>query len=275
MHFRVHAGEARVNMTSHQVIDGINTKTMRNVVGDYSWQSNLTPAEIAALKSLPDIKGESILDIGVGGGRTVLPLLEISRDYTGVDYVHEMVEMSRSRYPDVRFVQADARDLSAFESGSFYMIMFSANGISMVNHEGRLAILREVRRLLKPGGVFLFSTYNLNDRNYGRLFQLPDFELVLHPVKSLKRSVRFVLDLVSCIINRLRYKKLERHFPEYSMINDRCHNYATMLYYITVENMKKQLLDMGFSGDVSCFGKHGELVDDAATHNSIFYAVRA
>lgn len=74
-----------------------------------------------------------------------------------MDYVCEMVTECQRKFPDVRFEHGDARDLSRYEDGSFYLVMFSLNGISMVDHQGRMKILKEVYRILAPGGSFLFQ----------------------------------------------------------------------------------------------------------------------
>src|SRR5262245_28215437 len=112
---------------------------MRRVVAEYSNGDALTPAEKAALAAIGDsCRGKRILDIGVGGGRTVPALRALSSDYVGVDYMPEMIERCRQRFPDVRFEVADARNLACFPDRSFDLIVFACNGISMVSHEGRL-----------------------------------------------------------------------------------------------------------------------------------------
>jgi len=260
-------------METSNLIEHINTKSMRGAVKHYSWTNNLYPPEAAALKCVPNAEGQPILDLGVGAGRTSSSLLEISQDYIGIDYVKEMVDNCRKKFPNVRFEQADARDMSQFADNSFYMIFFSLNGISMVDHEGRLKILSEVRRLLKPGGYFLFSTYNQDNKDYQKLLHLPRFQMAKNPIKFAVRGSRFIKELGTSVINRARYKKLEVHLPDYSMVNDKCHNYATMLYYITQDNMKKQLRDSGFSGEIKTFDLSGKQINGSTLDDSIFYVV--
>src|SRR4029077_6207672 len=121
------------------------------------------PGEQAALQSVrADASNQPILDLGVGPGRTVSLLREISTDYVGLDYTSELVLACRQRYPEVRILHGDARDLSQFSDGSFQLVVFSFNGIDAVNAEDRLTILREARRVLRPGGALLFSTHNRN-----------------------------------------------------------------------------------------------------------------
>jgi len=257
------------------VADGINRQTMRESVGVYSIDQGLNPPEQRVFTELADeVKNKPILDIGVGGGRTTAALLNISSDYVGVDYMQEMIDACRTRFPGIRFEHADARSMPQFPEKSFKLIVFACNGVSMVDHHGRLAILSEVRRLLAPGGVFVFSTYNKNSAEYERWFEFPTFDYAANPIRLAVRTVRFAIDTIRGLINRLRYLRFEVHAEEYSIINDRCHHYATMLYYISVENQLKQLKAAGFDSVPVIYDVSGELVDSSSRSDSLTYVVR-
>ena len=259
----------------NEKIDRINQKTMCNSVGHYAWKDALTRAEAAALEHVEGAEGKPILDLGVGAGRTVAPLRQISENYTGMDYVCEMVTECQRKFPDVRFEHGDARDLSRYEDGSFYLVMFSLNGISMVDHQGRMKILKEVYRILAPGGSFLFSTYNQHNGEYQKLLHFPDLDFSWNPLKMFVRSARFGSDLTASVVNRYRFKKHEKHTPEYSIVNDRCHNYATMLYYITHSNQLEQLESVGFDREsVLAFDLSGKKIENGTKDDSIFYLAR-
>ena len=59
--------------------------------------------------------GATVLELGVGGGRTAGPLAKIAGQYIGIDYSQAMVEACRARYPLLEFRHGDATDLSQFE----------------------------------------------------------------------------------------------------------------------------------------------------------------
>src|SRR5664279_1295109 len=180
-------------MLNSTPIDVINHATMRSAVAEYSAMvpDALVAAETRALESVLDrVRGKRILDLGIGAGRTIAPLRAVSPDYIGVDYAPEMVEHCRRRFPGVDVRLGDARSLSQFANASFDLIVFSCNGICMVDHDGRMAILREVRRLLAPDGVFIFSTRNRDSRDYSALFIFPGFEFSFNPVVLGVRSAR-------------------------------------------------------------------------------------
>ena len=248
---------------------------MQRAVDEYAY-NELTPPERAALASVADsCRGKRILDLGVGAGRTVPALRALSEQYVGVDYVPEMVARCRDRFPEVRFEVADARSLTGFADRSFDLIVFACNGISMVTHEGRLAILKEVRRLLAVDGHFIFSTYNRNNKAHERFFTLPDFSMSYHPLRFGVRAVRFGAHAVYGLYNRVRLVRHEVRTDEYSIINDRCHHYRTMLYYIHPRHQFAQLRSVGFSKVPTLFNQQGESAPETSTDDSLTYVVAA
>jgi len=105
--------------------------------------------------------GMAILDLGVGGGRTTPYLSRIASRYVGIDYSEEMIRTCRSKFPHLQFDVADASDLSQFGDTSFDSVVFSYNGLDcLLPHEKRKKCLAECNRVLKPGGVFIFSSHN-------------------------------------------------------------------------------------------------------------------
>lgn len=258
-------------------IDRINMKAMTtaSVVSHYARPSGLSPAEQATLDRVaPIARGKPVLDIGVGGGRTVDALRAISDDYLGIDYSQDMVDACRQRFPGVRFELADARSLSGIADNSIFLVVFSCNGIGMVSHADRLRILDEVRRVLQPGGVFVFSTHNRNSPEYSRGFQFPRFQWTLHPVRALVRCARFAGHTLLRLRNRRRFRPHEIHHDDYSVINDVCHHYGTMLYYVTLDKQRMQLEDAGFEPDAETYGLDGRPVGDDTIHDSIALIAR-
>ncbi|HUK56917.1 MAG TPA: class I SAM-dependent methyltransferase [Nitrospiria bacterium] len=257
------------------LIDGINKKTMQASVADYSALKGLSPPEEAALAACGDcVRGRPILDLGVGAGRTVEALRAISADYIGVDYVEEMVAFCRRRFPGVRFEHADARSLTRFRDHTFALVVFACNGISMVDHAGRLAVLKTAHRLLEPGGFFIFSTYNRDNALYKTWFRFPDFSFTKNPFKLAVRSARFCVQTATRAVNRVRLKPRERQTPEYAIVNDVCHDYATMLYYISVDGQRAQLGAAGFLPRATVFDLSGREVAGDTPHDSLTYLAR-
>jgi SAM-dependent methyltransferase len=265
-----------MSATNLPFIDRINQRTMRQSVLEYSTivHQGLNEQEKACFASVASrIKGRRLLDLGIGAGRTVVPLREFSEDYVGVDYVPEMVAHCRQQYPNVRFAHMDAREMGAFSDGSFDLAFFSCNGISMVDHAGRLAILKEVHRLLSPNGIFIFSTYNRQSHEYCAGFRMPDFEATRNPLKGVVRATRFVGQTAYRALNRLTHLRHEVRSAEYAVINDVCHHYQTMLYFIDPKQQVQQLRGARFMGDIDMYDLSGRVGDHTCTDRTIAFVV--
>ncbi len=72
-----------------------------------------------------------------------------------------MIRVCRGKFPHLQFIVADASDLSQLADATFDAIVFSFNGIDcLVPEESRHKCLRECHRVLKPAGVYIFSSHN-------------------------------------------------------------------------------------------------------------------
>ena len=229
-------------------ISEINLRTYSKPIETrkYARLAGLLPAEAAILARYRRlVEGGPILDIGVGGGRTTEALLELSPDYVGVDYSPGMVERCRVRFPGTRFEVADVRDLAAFADESFALVLFSYNGISSLDHADRLKALAEMRRVLSPAGICVFSAHNRNSPQTGAwsLKHIPALESwVRAPVPSLKQLVKYPLGIRNALANG-RHARSE---PDYAIVNDEAGCYGLMSYVIAVDKQLAQLRAVGF-----------------------------
>jgi SAM-dependent methyltransferase len=204
------------------------------------------PGERAALESVrPDATDQPILDLGVGAGRTIPLVLPISRDYVGLDYTAELVRACRDKYPDVRVVHGDARDLSRFADESFQLVMFSFNGIDAVCPPDRVVILREIRRVLRPGGTLLFSTHNHDGPGHGEGLSF-GVERTRNPVKLAARVALAMAHAAQTVRNYRRYSKLGHEGDGYSVRNAAAHHHGILVHYITLQGQLEQLEANGF-----------------------------
>jgi len=105
--------------------------------------------------------GDAILDLGVGGGRTTPYLSHIASRYVGVDYAPAMVAACRQKFPHLQFLVADGANLARLGDQSFDSVVMAFNGIdALVPDESRRRCLGEICRVLKNGGVLIFSSHN-------------------------------------------------------------------------------------------------------------------
>jgi SAM-dependent methyltransferase len=118
-----------------------------------------TPPE-SDLRLLSDVvAGARTLVLGCGGGQELVALSRLGAGaLTGLDVSAGQLRHARRRLADAgvdaALVRSDATDLSAFAGASFDLVV-SVQALNYVADLGRL--FREVRRVLRPGGVLTFS----------------------------------------------------------------------------------------------------------------------
>jgi hypothetical protein len=144
----------------------------------------------------------------------------------------------------------------------------------MVGHGDRQLILREVCRVLASDGAFVFSTYNRQSNDFSAGLVWPELKLVRNPLRSAWRVLQVAQAAVKSISNRRRNRRFEQHENEYAVINDRCHNYATMLYYIDIAQQRRQLAEAGFAPTAEVFDMQGRPGGDDAKDSSICFIAR-
>lgn len=98
--------------------------------------------------------GGRLLELGCGLGH-LLGLLQDDFQCIGIDLIDYSIEQTRLNAPKAEAYQMSADDLSRFESGTFSVVV----ALHLVEHLPDPAqTIREVYRLLKPGGLWLFAT---------------------------------------------------------------------------------------------------------------------
>lgn len=256
-------------MASLEDANRVNLATYSDagLLGWYDRQDGLLAPERVILERLrPELANRRLLDIGVGGGRTTRYLLEISRNYTGIDYAPQFVSLVRRKFSIDSVFHCDARDMRRFPDHAFDFALFSFNGLDYVDHEGRLAALGEVRRVLAPGGAFVFSTHNRSWSNVGKLpWQL-----------SPRWRPGFVRDCLTAFLHtgrRRRMKRLEQRTPEYAILNDLAHDYSLLHYHIAIPDQIRQLAALGFDG-TEAYNMSGAAVRDDTRDGTIYFLTR-
>ena len=116
-------------------------------------------------------KTDAILDVGCGAGRTTFALKNMGFDnIAGLDVSNKLIAFAkkhaRKNKINIPFVCADAQH-TPFGEENFDACIFSYNGLMCVpNSEIRYNIMKEVHRVLKPNGIFIFTTHDRDDKRY-------------------------------------------------------------------------------------------------------------
>jgi SAM-dependent methyltransferase len=224
------------------------------------------------------VRGQPILDLGVGAGRTAALLAPLSSRYVALDYVPEMVEACHRSFPELDVQVGDARDLGRFADASFGLVSFSFNGIDAIDHAGRQQVMHEVHRVLKPGGLFWFSTLNLDGIGRRMPPWRPEWPLRDgHAFRFMVRALWMLARIPKRMRNRARLKSHFEHGSGWCIDTLSAHDYQLLMHYTTLERELAELSVAGFRANplvLDCsYGKPVSLDDDR--RNVFWYHVLA
>jgi hypothetical protein len=106
-------------------------------------------------------------------------------------------------------------------------------------------VLCDLREIIAPGGLLIFSSHNLDQRpsaqspgRAARLSHLFD--------RNLTAMLRAAPRVVRRAGNRRRLVPMQYRAADHAMLNDSAHDYALLHYYIGRDNQERQLEDAGF-----------------------------
>lgn len=230
---------------------------------------NLWPAEVVLLVRYRTALSGRVLEVGCGAGRVLGYLTELGGEVHGVDISQRMVDYCRRRYPEAHVRVGDMCTLPTTVTGPFDVVYASANVIDVLDDEERRHVISDMRTLLAPSGLLVFSSHNLAN--------------IVHRQQRRTRGIRSELlsklnrpptDLVRAAVhlpkrrrNRRRLRPLERHEDGYAIVNDDVHENSLLLYYVTREHQARQLAELGFDL-LECLDAEGRPVEDGDADGS-------
>lgn len=143
---------------SRAVLDSKSFYNTADSLLHYRTRKSLFDHERIAFDHIPG--SSTLLDLGCGTGRTTAHLIERGHKVVALDLSVGMIETAKAENRDIPYSVGDASALS-FKDGQFDGVVFSFNGIDCLHpYDKRLKALREIHRVLRPGGLFIFSAHN-------------------------------------------------------------------------------------------------------------------
>jgi ubiquinone/menaquinone biosynthesis C-methylase UbiE len=277
-------------------IDHKNLYDSEHVSRDYGKRDYLEPAEETLITELGPVRlaDMDMLDMGVGGGRTTKYFAPLVRNYIGADYAPAMLKVCKKRYGgDFNFIECDVRAMEGFKDNSFDFVLFSFNGIDSFSHKDRMSALKEVRRVLRSGGIYYFSSHNLNWTGLKDLFTIKNSMKKIsgscgHQTSENKNPLKLINKGAKAAHRVFRLNLLNRTFDMKSFIDglrrdekgniyDNSLDGKASIYYVAPKEQTRQLKETGFT-DIFTYSRSGIKTDNAELLNQggwVYYCCKA
>lgn len=211
------------------------------------------------------LPGWSMLDLGIGAGRTTRHFAPLVKAYRGIDYAEGMIRLVHEKFPgtfpNAIYEVADASHMPHFPDNSFNFCLFSFNGLDANPLAERMAGLAEIFRVLVPNGYFFFCTHNLQSID------------VIFELEKTKNPIKFGYSVFKKILLHLMLgsvKKLKK--KDHIYIRDAAHLFRVKHMYVKPDEAIRQLKEVGFTEirmfnypeSIEITGQDSETITDSA-----------
>ena len=107
------------------------------------------------------VQNKTVLDIACGEGYGSNLLSKNAKEVVGVDISFQVIENAKKKYKtkNLSFVHGSASKIPIKDDSKFDVIV-SFETIEHISEDDQISFLSEVKRLLRPGGIFIVSTPN-------------------------------------------------------------------------------------------------------------------
>jgi SAM-dependent methyltransferase len=226
----------------------------------------LRPVEVVLLIRYRDALSGRVLEAGCGAGRVLGYLVGLGGEVHGIDVSSAMVEYCRRRYPEAHVGLGDLAALGDSVSGVFGAVIVPDNTLDIFDDAQRRRVLGDIRELLAPGGVLIFSSHNLDHADGkpeatggapsgGRAGALLARLAELSPA----RAARALTRLPRRVRNRRHLTPLQSRAADHAILNDVELDYGVLHYYIGRDAQERQLASVGLEL-IECLDVEGRVV---------------
>lgn len=115
---------------------------------------------------LDENKDNEILDLGCGIGADTLYLLERGYNVLSCDFSVEALKSIENNIPNSKTLYLDMMKKFPIDDKKYSLIIADLS-LHYFNNETTIHIMKEIKRILKDGGVLLARVASVNDFNFG------------------------------------------------------------------------------------------------------------
>ena len=111
-------------------------------------------------------KDKEILDLGCGIGADTLYLLERGYNVLSCDFSNEALKSIQDNIPNSKTLYLDMMKDFPIEDNTYSLIIADLS-LHYFDNETTIHIMKEIKRILKKGGILLSRVASVNDFNFG------------------------------------------------------------------------------------------------------------
>jgi 2-polyprenyl-3-methyl-5-hydroxy-6-metoxy-1,4-benzoquinol methylase len=127
--------------------------TSEDIASDNPIHQRLFKAYVVA----KDYVHDSVLEVGCGEGRGVGLMMEHGTAYTAIDKIESVIASLKKKYPTGKFMSMNIPPFGGLADNTYDSVV----SFQVIEHiEDDLAYLKEIHRVMKPGGIALLTTPN-------------------------------------------------------------------------------------------------------------------
>ncbi|WP_198345770.1 class I SAM-dependent methyltransferase [Nocardiopsis gilva] len=127
------------------------------------WQEAAIPVIDDAIELLRSAGARSVVDLGCGDGRNLAALVAAGFSCMGVDIAPTGLAHARTTAQPAFLLRADATDIGLIDNSVDAVTCFDVFG----QIQDPSSLVREARRILRPGGTLVVNAFTPEDGTYG------------------------------------------------------------------------------------------------------------
>lgn len=127
--------------------------TSEEIASDNPVHQRLFKAYVVA----KDFVQGDVLEVGCGEGRGVSLLMRQAKSFTAVDKIKEVIDNLQKKHPVGKFISMNIPPLGLLQDTAYDSVV----SFQVIEHiEDDLSYLKEIHRVMRPGGIALLTTPN-------------------------------------------------------------------------------------------------------------------
>jgi SAM-dependent methyltransferase len=154
---------------------------------NYELNEKMNVKEVELLKNILD-KNDKILEAGCGAGRLILELLKTGYDVSGFDFTPKHVKHVKKQNPEAQVAVGDWHEIDSPDASYDAVYSLGRNILHDYSLIDQMQTFKEVARILRPGGKFIFDIPNREQGVYRQMVEKYASEMESRGIRNFRHG---------------------------------------------------------------------------------------